>query len=60
MKTLLMIFAFSCLSVSSAFAADGYKVGDVARGFSLKNVDGKTVSLDDFKMQKGGSPRVPY
>ncbi|HYF03431.1 MAG TPA: thioredoxin family protein, partial [Patescibacteria group bacterium] len=30
-----------------------YKVGDVARDFSLKNVDGKTVSLSDFKNQKG-------
>jgi peroxiredoxin len=53
MKNFLMIFAVALLSVGSVFAADGYKIGDVARGFSLKNVDGKTVSLDDFKSEKG-------
>ena len=31
----------------------GYKVGDVASDFKLKNVDGKMVSLADFKDAKG-------
>ncbi len=31
----------------------GYKVGDVARDFNLKNVDGKMVSLANFKDAKG-------
>src|ERR1035441_7504067 len=31
----------------------GYKVGDVAQGFHLKNVDGKMVSLADQKQAKG-------
>lgn len=31
----------------------GYKVGDVATDFKLKNVDGKMVSLSDFKEAKG-------
>lgn len=31
----------------------GYQVGDIAKDFSLKNVDGKTVSLSDFKTAKG-------
>jgi peroxiredoxin len=31
----------------------GYKVGDEARDFSLKNVDGKNVSLKDLKNAKG-------
>jgi peroxiredoxin len=36
-----------------AFAADGYTIGSVARDFSLKNVDGKMVSLKDYPKAKG-------
>ncbi|WP_298519257.1 thioredoxin family protein [uncultured Kordia sp.] len=32
---------------------DGYKVGDIVKDFSLKNVDGKMVSMSDFKDAKG-------
>jgi len=32
---------------------NGYEVGDVATDFKLKNVDGKMVSLADFKDAKG-------
>ncbi len=32
---------------------DGYDVGDTAADFKLKNVDGKFVSLSDFKAAKG-------
>ncbi|MFA7445633.1 MAG: thioredoxin family protein [Flavobacteriaceae bacterium] len=31
----------------------GYKIGDVATDFSLKNIDGKTVSLTDYTEAKG-------
>lgn len=31
----------------------GYEVGDVAADFKLKNIDGKLVSLSDFKKAKG-------
>lgn len=34
-------------------AAKGYEVGDVAADFKLKNIDGKMVSLSDFKNAKG-------
>ena len=34
-------------------ASTGYKVGDTARDFSLKNVDGKMVSLSGIKDVKG-------
>lgn len=39
----------------TAFASNGngYQPGDVATDFSLKNVDGKMVSLSDFKDAKG-------
>lgn len=46
---------FTALSVICAFAlsAQGYKPGDVATDFTLKNVDGKMVSLSDYKNAKG-------
>ena len=34
-------------------AGDGLAVGDTAPNFSLKNIDGKTVSLDSYKDAKG-------
>ncbi|HEX7870607.1 MAG TPA: thioredoxin family protein, partial [Chryseobacterium sp.] len=34
-------------------SAKGYEVGDAAADFKLKNVDGKMVSLSDFKKAKG-------
>ncbi|MCA6067050.1 thioredoxin family protein [Chryseobacterium sp. RG1] len=34
-------------------SAKGYEVGDAATDFKLKNVDGKMVSLSDFKSAKG-------
>jgi peroxiredoxin len=36
-----------------AYAADGYSVGSVARDFSLKNIDGKMVSLKNYADAKG-------
>lgn len=50
-------FALLMLVVSGlvSWTADspGYKVGDVATDFKLKNVDGKTVSLANYKSAKG-------
>lgn len=34
-------------------AAKGYEVGDEAADFKLKNIDGKMVSLSDFRSAKG-------
>ncbi|QMU63274.1 MAG: redoxin domain-containing protein [Flavobacteriaceae bacterium] len=56
MKTIKRISLVVVLVISAAFTikpAGGYKVGDVASDFSLKNVDGKTVSMADFKEAKG-------
>jgi peroxiredoxin len=39
--------------VSSFVPVDGYKVGDQAADFKLKNVDGTMVSLSDYKGVKG-------
>ncbi len=47
---ILVIVAF----YATAFApATGYKIGDEVADFSLKNVNGKMVSLADYKSAKG-------
>lgn len=39
--------------ISTAVYAGGYKIGDQAKDFSLKNIDGKMVSMSDMKESKG-------
>ena len=39
--------------ITAANAQTGYKVGDLAADFNLKNVDGKNVSLANYKNTKG-------
>jgi peroxiredoxin len=46
--TLFLLSAFSTINIG-----DGYKVGDLATDFKLQNVDGKIVSLSDYKAAKG-------
>lgn len=57
MKTIKKITALVVLVILSAFApvkdTGGYKVGDMATDFKLKNVDGNMVSLSDYKDAKG-------
>ena len=58
MKALKFLSLFLIVGALAAFkgtepVAGGYKVGDIATDFSLKNVDGKKVSLKDFKKAKG-------
>ncbi len=50
-RTLLL--AFSVLLLASFKPEGGYKVGDKATDFKLTNVDGKQVSLADYKDAKG-------
>lgn len=50
-KLSTMITAFVLLA--SAVVAQGYKVGDKATDFKLKNVDGKMVSMTDYNTAKG-------
>ena len=56
MKNTLPFLAL-CFMLLSSFIlrplADGYKVGDKATDFKLKNIDGKMVSLADNKAAKG-------
>ncbi len=49
----LLLLTGALGAMSFGPAESGYKAGDVARDFNLKNVDGKMVSLADFKDAKG-------
>lgn len=55
MKNIKGVFAVIAIVVLSAFttAGSGYKIGDIATDFKLKNVDGTMVSLSDYKDVKG-------
>jgi peroxiredoxin len=59
MKTIKILSLVTLVVVLSAFTAnklavaDGYKVGDVAEDFKLMNVDGKMVSMANYKDAKG-------
>jgi peroxiredoxin len=52
MKTLLFALVLCFVSLTS-YAAEGYKVGDTAMDFKLKNVDGSTVSMAANPNTKG-------
>jgi peroxiredoxin len=53
-KTLLGVFAiFTTLSFTNLNDNNGYDIGDIATDFSLENIDGKMVSLADYKDAKG-------
>lgn len=52
MKRIFSLFAMLMIT-SSMLVAQGYKIGDKVADFKLKNVDGKMVSLSDFKNSMG-------
>jgi peroxiredoxin len=52
MKTILLTVIMALLW-AGAPVGNGYEVGDTASDFKLKNVDGKMVSLADYKDAKG-------
>lgn len=49
----LLLLTIAFVTGSSFKADEGYRVGDKVADFSLKNVDGKMVSLADYKAAKG-------
>lgn len=51
--SLLATLAFVCIAMFSFSIIDGYKIGDKAADFSLKNIDGKMVSLADYPDANG-------
>ncbi|WAC03389.1 thioredoxin family protein [Lacinutrix neustonica] len=49
----IVIAGVSAFTISKKQVREGYKVGDVATDFKLPNIDGKMVSLSNFKDAKG-------
>jgi len=52
-KYAVAFLAFVAICAFTVPAGGGYKIGDVATDFKLKNVDGKMVSLKDYGKAKG-------
>jgi peroxiredoxin len=48
-----LIAPFFALVILTSASTTGYKVGDTVKDFQLKNIDGKMVSLADYKSSKG-------
>lgn len=53
MSTIFSVFAFSGLDAGITKIILSYGIGDKADDFKLKNIDGKMLSLSDFKEAKG-------
>jgi peroxiredoxin len=53
MKTKLFPMLAIIILATSSLIGQGYKIGDVAEDFKLKNVDGKMLSMADFTEAKG-------
>jgi peroxiredoxin len=53
MKKLIVLLLIAVSGMAFKLAEGGYKVGDTATDFKLKNVNGKTLSLADYKSAKG-------
>ncbi|MBK8621852.1 MAG: thioredoxin family protein [Saprospiraceae bacterium] len=51
--TILFIFSFLWALQGQPTTTTGYQIGDTATDFSLKGVDGKKVSMADYKDAKG-------
>jgi len=49
----LIVLAAAFIALAAFTQQSGYKPGDQARDFNLKNIDGKNVSLADYKKAKG-------
>ena len=52
-SVLVMVFILSAFTVTIDTFNNGYEIGDIATDFKLKNIDGKMVSLANYKDAKG-------
>lgn len=52
-SAVILVLSISAFTMINLNSANGYKIGDVVEDFSLKNIDGKIMSLSDFKNAKG-------
>ncbi|MFH4965104.1 thioredoxin family protein [Gaetbulibacter sp. M235] len=51
--SIMLVTFISDYTSNNVTLREGYQVGDVVSDFELKNVDGKMISLSDFKEAKG-------
>ncbi|MGZ0014931.1 thioredoxin family protein [Yeosuana sp. AK3] len=51
--SIMMLTFMSDFTLNNFKESNGYQVGDVVSDFELKNIDGKMVSLSDYKDAKG-------
>ena len=51
--TVCLVLLISAFAINKTTISNGYKIGDIAEDFSLKNIDGNMVSLSDYKDAKG-------
>ena len=51
--SIMMITFISEFTNNNVIKDPGYQIGDVVSDFELKNVDGKMISLSDYKDAKG-------
>lgn len=49
----VLLLLISAFTINKSAVNEGYKVGDIAEDFTLKNVDGNMVSLSDYEDAKG-------
>ncbi|HNR19415.1 MAG TPA: thioredoxin family protein [Bacteroidia bacterium] len=52
-KTVKLFCAAALALATFTASAGGYQIGETVKSFTLKNVNGKMVSLDDYKKSKG-------
>ena len=52
-SALALIVMLSAFTINKLDVYSGYKIGDIVNDFELMNVDGKMVSLSDYKDAKG-------
>lgn len=51
--TTVIVLFMSAFIIPKPVVSEGYKIGDVVKDFKLKNIDGKMISLSDYKEAKG-------
>lgn len=53
LKTVIVLIVVAIATAFTVHEKKGYEIGAIVEDFSLKNIDGKNVSLKDYKEAKG-------
>ncbi len=52
-SAVIIVLIVSAFTLNNSGTDEGYRIGDIAEDFSLKNIDGNMVSMADYKDAKG-------